>query len=137
MSPMKLTRSSAYALTALACLARQKATGSVASHTLAAQASQIPERFLLKLLLPLVSAGILRSVRGPGGGYRLAKPAAQVSVLDVIQAVDGPIRGEVPDVGKGSAATFDRRLRDVCEDAARLQRERLARTSIADLARAR
>jgi Rrf2 family iron-sulfur cluster assembly transcriptional regulator len=134
---MKLTRSSAYALTAVACLARQGAAGLVPSHALAAQATQIPERFLLKLLLPLVTAGILRSVRGPGGGYRLARPASAISVLDVVQAVDGPIRGHVPEVGKGAAAGFDRRLKQACEEAAQMTRERLARTSIADLARGR
>ncbi|HZT80365.1 MAG TPA: Rrf2 family transcriptional regulator [Gemmataceae bacterium] len=134
---MKLTRSSAYALTAMACLARHKANSPVPSHALAQEANDIPERFLLKLLLPLVSAGILRSVRGPGGGYRLTRPASQVSVLDVIQAVDGPIRGEVPAVGKGPASAFDRRLRAACNEAAQLTRERLARVSIADLARAR
>jgi Rrf2 family protein len=134
---MKLTRSSAYALAAMACLARQGGGALVPSHALAAQASQIPERFLLKLLLPLVGAGILRSVRGPGGGYRLARPAAAISVLDVVQAVDGPLRGEVPEVGHGPAAALDRRLRAACEEAARLTRERLARTSIAELARAR
>jgi Rrf2 family protein len=134
---MKLTRSSAYALAAMACLARQGGGGLVPSHTLAAQATQIPERFLLKLLLPLVNAGILRSVRGPGGGYRLARPASAISVLDVVQAVDGPLNGEVPEVGKGAAAAFDRRLKAACDEAAQLARERLARTSIAELARAR
>ena len=68
---MKLTRSSAYALTAMACLARDNSGGLVPSHALAAQATEIPERFLLKLLLPLVTAGILLPVRGPGGGYKL------------------------------------------------------------------
>jgi Rrf2 family protein len=134
---MKMTRSSAYALTALAWLARQNSPGPVASHTLAEMAHGIPERFLLKLLLPLVSAGILRSVRGPGGGYRLARPASGVTVLEVIQAVDGPIRGEAPAVGKGAAAAFDRRLQDACEHAAQLTRDRLAKTTIADLARAK
>ncbi len=134
---MKLTRSSTYALAALACLARHGGAGLVPSHALAAQATQVPERFLLKLLLPLVSAGILRSVRGPGGGYKLARPANAISVLDVVQAVDGPLRGEAPEVGKGPAAAFDRRLRATCEEAARLTRDRLGRTSIAELARAR
>jgi Rrf2 family protein len=134
---MKLTRSSAYALTALASLVRQNATGPVPSHVLAEQAHAIPERFLLKLLLPLVSAGILRSVRGPGGGYRLARPASEVSMLDVIEAVDGPVRGEAPAVGKGAAATFDRRLQEACDVAAQLSRDRLAKTTLAELARAR
>jgi Rrf2 family protein len=134
---MKLTRSSAYALTAMACLARQGGRGMVPSRALAAHAKQVPERFLLKLLLPLVSAGILRSVRGPGGGYRLARPANAISVLDVIEAVDGPVRGSVPEVGAGAGAAFNRRLLAACEAATELTRRRLERTSIADLARSR
>jgi Rrf2 family protein len=134
---MKLTRSSAYALRALAYLAKQNSAEPVPSHVMAAQAQGIPERFLLKLLLPLVGAGILRSVRGPGGGYRLARPAADVSVLEVIEAVDGPIRGAAPAVGKGAAAAFDRRLQEACDQAAALERERLAKSSLAELARAR
>jgi Rrf2 family protein len=133
---MKLTRSSAYALTAMAYLARKGSTGLVSSQVLAAHSNGIPERFLLKLLLPMVSAGLLRSSRGPGGGYRLARPATRVSMLDVIQAVDGPVRGVVPGVGKGPAAALDRRLQEACDAAAVLARERLAKTSIADLARA-
>jgi Rrf2 family protein len=134
---MKLTRSSAYALTAITCLARLNAKELVPSHVLSTKANGIPERFLLKLLLPLASAGLLRSVRGPGGGYRLARPASQISMLDVIEAVDGPVRGKVPAVGRGAATAIDRRLREACDKAALLVRERFAKKSIADLARGR
>src|SRR5213080_2075242 len=92
---MKLTRASSYALHAVVFMATQKSDRPVASH-LIAQARGIPERFLLKVLKPLVSARVLYSVKGPNGGYRLAKPATDISVLEILEAVDGPIRGYAP-----------------------------------------
>ena len=103
---MKLTRASNYALQALAYLVDQPQDKSVASHIIA-EAEGIPERFLLKVLQPLVSVGVLRSIKGPNGGYRLARTPKQVSLLEVVEAVDGPIRGLAPAVGKNGAAGFD------------------------------
>jgi Rrf2 family protein len=135
---MKLTRASAYALKALAYLARQKPGEPVPSHVMAAASRGIPKLFLLKCLLRATAAGLLRSVKGPNGGYVLARPAQQISVLEIIEGVDCPIRGEAPTVGQGgAAAAFDARLQEVCDGVAVLLRERLAKVSLADLARAR
>ena len=92
---MKLTRASEYALHALVYLVQEKPDKPVASH-IVAEAQGIPERFLLKVLKPLVSAHVLQSIKGPNGGYRLTKPAKEVSLLEVVEAVDGPIRGSAP-----------------------------------------
>ena len=65
-----------------------------------AQAQEIPLKFLENILLELRHAGIVRSQRGPDGGYWLAKPASAISVADVIRAVEGPlasVRGESPE----------------------------------------
>jgi Rrf2 family protein len=65
-----------------------------------ASAQHIPLKFLENILIDLRHAGIVRSQRGPEGGYWLAKPPAQVSVADVIRAVEGPlasVRGESPE----------------------------------------
>jgi Rrf2 family protein len=134
---MKLTRASAYTLKALAYVARQKTSAPIPSHVMAAEARGIPELFLLKCLLRATSAGLLRSVKGPNGGYVLARPAREISVLEVVEAVDGPIRGEAPPVGHGNAAALDRRLQEQCDAVAVLTRERLAKVSLADLARAK
>jgi Rrf2 family protein len=133
---MKLTRASAYTLKALAHVARQKTSAPIPSHVMAAEARGIPGLFLLKCLLRATSAGLLRSVKGPNGGYVLARPAREISVLEIVEAVDGPIRGEAPPVGSGAAAALDRRLQEECDAAAVLIRERLAKVSLADLARA-
>jgi Rrf2 family protein len=134
---MKMTRASAYALKALAYLARQKAGEPVPSHVMAEAARGIPKLFLLKCLLRATSAGLLRSVKGPNGGYVLARPAREISVLEIIEGVEGPLRGEAPQVGRGPAAVLDTRLQEVCDGAAVLVRERLAKVTLADLARAK
>lgn len=51
----------------------------------------IPGQFLAKILKTLVKAKLVRSTRGSHGGYRLAKPASQISFLDVIEALEGPV----------------------------------------------
>src|SRR5213082_1233335 len=65
-----------------------------------ANAQDIPLNFLENILGELRHAGIVRSQRGADGGFRLAKPATQVTVADVIRAVEGPlasVRGEPPE----------------------------------------
>ena len=65
-----------------------------------AQAQAIPVSFLENILTQLRSSGVVRSQRGPEGGYWLAKPAKDVSLADVIRAVEGPlvgVRGQRPE----------------------------------------
>lgn len=65
-----------------------------------AQAQGIPVSFLENILTQLRSAGIVRSQRGPEGGYWLAKPAAELNLAQVIRAVEGPlvgVRGQRPE----------------------------------------
>jgi Rrf2 family protein len=129
---MKLSRASAYALHALAHMAKLPPERLVPSHVVA-QAQGIPERFLLKVLKPLVSAALLRSVRGPNGGYRLARPAKDIILLEVVEAIDGPVRGEVPTGFAPAKDRLDKRLAEVCQGAAELVRGRLGKVRLADL----
>jgi Rrf2 family protein len=65
-----------------------------------AQAQAIPLRFLENILGELRHAGLVRSQRGSEGGYGLARPAAEITVADVVRAVEGPlasVRGERPE----------------------------------------
>jgi Rrf2 family protein len=94
---MRITAKADYAVRAALELAA--AGGPVKGDALAA-AQQIPLKFLENILIDLRHAGIVRSQRGPDGGYWLAKPASAVSVADVIRAVEGPlasVRGESPE----------------------------------------
>ncbi len=66
------------------------AQGETLSGRAMAEFHGVPESYLLKHLKALVAAGLLESVTGPKGGYRLAKPPTDISLLDVVQAIDGP-----------------------------------------------
>ncbi len=57
-----------------------------------ARTLDVSENHLSKVLQRLTKAGLVRSIRGPSGGYALAKPAAQVTLLDVYEAIEGPMR---------------------------------------------
>jgi Rrf2 family protein len=113
-------------------MAAQKENRPVASH-LIAQARGIPERFLLKVLKPLVSAQVLLSIKGPNGGYRLARPANDISMLEVLEAVDGPIRGQAPFSREDPSSPLNRRLDAICNQAAEQARKQLGKVRISDL----
>jgi Rrf2 family protein len=94
---MRISAKSDYAVRAAVELAA--GDGMVKGESIA-QAQDIPLRFLENILGDLRHAGIVRSQRGAEGGYTLALPADQVTVADVIRAVDGPlasVRGERPE----------------------------------------
>jgi Rrf2 family protein len=109
---MRLTARVDYALRAAAELAAAH-PGHVKAEQLAA-AQDIPGRFLESILLELRHAGLVRSQRGAEGGYWLARPAEDISLAEVIRALEGPlanVRGERPEeLGYRGAATG---LRDV------------------------
>src|SRR6266446_68653 len=127
---MKLTRASSYALYAVVHMANQKNNRPTPSH-LVARARKIPERFLLKVLKPLVSARILHSVKGPNGGYRLARAPAQITLLEILEAVDGPIRGQ-PTFSEGNGS-LNKRLDQICSQAAEQVRKQLQKVRISEL----
>lgn len=130
---MRLTRATVYALRALVHMAEHKDHPLLASHTIA-RAEGIPERFLLKVLRPLVNCRVVDSLKGPNGGYRLAKAAHDVSLLEVVEAVEGPVRGQALAAGGEAGAALDRRLKTVLDRVNDSVRADLARVSLADLA---
>jgi Rrf2 family protein len=130
---MKLTTAASYALHALAYMAAQKTTDKpIASHKIAHERG-IPERFLLKVLKPLVSAGVLRSAKGPNGGYYLAQPAADISMLQIVEAVDGTIRGHAPRTKEDNGA-MNGKLEKICNKGAEQTREYLGKITLTELA---
>lgn len=85
---MKLPESAEWVLHCAASLA-QLDDGATASAAQFAEFFGVPAPYLAKQLANLVRAGVLTATTGPRGGFRLARPASQITVLDVIEAVDG------------------------------------------------
>lgn len=96
MSLMKLSRTVSYALHATLQLARSESGEAPVPCSRLASAGGMPERFLLQILRSLVSHGILESTRGVEGGYTLGRSPEKISLLDVIEAVRGPVASNFP-----------------------------------------
>lgn len=87
---MQITRQADYALRAMLYLARLNADIRAATSQIANE-QQIPPSFLAKIISQLSIAGLISTSRGARGGVTLARPADDISLLDVVEAIDGPI----------------------------------------------
>ena len=92
---MRVTSKGEYGLRALFDLAQRYGAAPITSADIAAR-QQIPEAYLNQLLITLRKAGLVRSVRGPQGGHRLARPPASITLAEVVLVLEGdfsPIGG--------------------------------------------
>ena len=97
-----------------------------------AEATMVPSDYLLKVLNELDAAGIVESRRGPGGGYRLTKPANEITTLDVVQTVETIPRIKKCPLGIAGHTKLCP-LHQLLDDASRKVEEAFASTSIHDL----
>lgn len=131
---MRLGRAAAYAVFASAHLA-QHANGKPIQGREIAEACAVPTGHLLKILQQLVRAQILASERGPSGGFALRRPASAVSLLDIVEAIDGPISGDLS-LRKlaNDKETTRKRLEQACRDVAGSMRTMLGKIRLSQLA---
>lgn len=87
---MQITRQADYALRAMIHLSRQQPGERVSTSAIAA-VQRIPSSFLAKIISQLSIAGLIHTSRGARGGVVLAKPPGEISILEVVEAIDGPI----------------------------------------------
>ncbi|MFZ5669686.1 MAG: Rrf2 family transcriptional regulator [Pseudomonadota bacterium] len=136
---MRLSTKGRYAVMAMTDLAgRQDADSSVRAVSLADIASrqQISLSYLEQLFARLRRRGLVRSVRGPGGGYRLAQTAAETRIADIVLAVDEPLRATRcgKPAGRGCMIGGERCLtHDLWEEMGRQLHAYLASVSLADV----
>ncbi len=88
---LRFSKKSDYGLIAMSHLAMRQDGGGSSSAREISESYAIPQELLAKVLQRLARAKLLVSVQGTRGGYRLGRPAATISVADVIEAVDGPV----------------------------------------------
>jgi Rrf2 family protein len=87
---LKLTQGADYAIRAMMHIASLP-EGRWAMRREIAEAQRVPPDFVAKLLQSLVRAGLLRSHRGSGGGFRLARPRNEIHLLSIVEAIEGPL----------------------------------------------
>ena len=128
---MKLSRTVTYALQASLQLAKLKTSRPVPCSQLAAD-GQMPERFLLQILRNLVNHGILRSTRGVDGGYALVRSPNEISLLDVIEAIDGPLDAGMPE-NKGFSVDSQAELQAALKEVSATARKQLNEIKLSQL----
>ena len=131
---MQLSTKGRYAVMAMTDLAGRSDGRPVALAELA-ERQQISRPYLEQLFARLRRRGLVASVRGPGGGYRLAKAAAELSVADVVTAVDEPLRATRCGGGKVGCMKGGARCltHDLWEETGRTIHDYLASVSLADV----
>jgi Rrf2 family protein len=129
---MKLSRTVASALQATLQLARSDDAGVPIPCSRLAADGRMPERFLLQILRNLVTHGILTSHRGVEGGYSLDRSPHDVSLLELIEAVDGPVVSSLP-IHDGLSAESKSKVECVLKDVADLARRKLRAITLAHL----
>jgi len=129
---MKISRSTGYALLAVGYIAQNQKEGIILSQTISKRYN-IPLEYLLKILQQLVRANVLRSKRGPRGGFNLAKPAKKITLLQVIEAVEGPMINYLNLTEQARGVKFAAKAEQAYEKALAQARGIFEKTKIADL----
>ncbi|HUH97488.1 MAG TPA: Rrf2 family transcriptional regulator [Anaerolineales bacterium] len=130
---MQITRQADYAVRAVLYLARQPNAERAATSTIAEE-QRIPPSFLAKIISQLSIAGLLHTSRGARGGVTLAREASEITLLEVVEAIDGPIQLNEC-VGEEGTCSFDGDcpLRSVWCEAQEELVARLKATNFSDL----
>lgn len=113
---MRISRSTGYALLGVGYIAKHKDQKIILSQSIAKE-YDIPLEYLLKILQQLVRANVLRSKRGPRGGFSLARPAKKITMLEIVEAVDGPMVSQLNLVEQAPKEKFSVRAEQVYEKA--------------------
>jgi len=123
-------------LRALIDLAEHYESRSIVQAKDIAQRQAIPKDYLALIMIDLRKAGLVQSIRGPGGGYRLARPPAELTMGEALRVLDGPVTllDCTTDLGFGECSISLRcRMRNVWIEANRAVMAILDATTIADL----
>lgn len=132
---MKLTSRSEYALLALIYMARQDSAELVSGESIATEQG-IPQNYLRQILLSLKRAHVVLSTKGQRGGYRLAKPAEQITIAEVVRLFDGalaPSESVSKFFYEPTPGEKEQKLTGLLRDIRDYIAEKLEKTTIADI----
>ena len=128
---IRLSRSSEYAIRAVVQLASAP-PGTRRSCPELARKGKLPERYLLHILRRLVDCGILYSTRGTTGGYQLARAPRQITLLNLVEAVENTF-SQKPTIARGLGPIARARLAKMLQSASRAANAELQKVTLADL----
>ncbi len=111
---MKITTKYAFAI--MGYIAENYQDGLVSAKRISKE-NGIPMDYLMKILLRLVNARILKSKRGPGGGFTLARNPKEISMLQIIEIINGPLIGDLPIAELAHSADFALKMEKICQKA--------------------
>jgi Rrf2 family iron-sulfur cluster assembly transcriptional regulator len=129
---MRISRSTGYALLAVGYITKHQSKKTILSQDISNQ-YDIPLEYLLKILQQLVRANVLHSKRGPRGGFSLARPANKITMLEIIEAVDGPMIGQLNLSEQASGEKFGAKAEQVYEKAVAQARNTLEKAKVSSL----
>ena len=131
---MRISRSTGYALLAACYIAKHKDEGIILSQTISKE-YKIPLEYLLKLLQQMVRVNILRSKRGPRGGFSMTKSPKKITMLQIIEAVDGPMISQLDLTELAPKEKFSSKTEKAYEKAIAQARAVFSKTKLSDLIR--
>jgi Rrf2 family nitric oxide-sensitive transcriptional repressor len=129
---LNISEAANLAIHALAYLARDGVDRPVAAATIAGSL-EVSEAHLVKVLQRVKKVGLVDSVRGPRGGFTLARPLADISLLDIYEAIDGPLSRETCLLGARACRLDDCVFGTLLQDVGRQVGDHFANTTLADL----
>jgi len=130
---MRISRSTGYALLAVGYIAKhQKEQGIILSQSVSKEYN-IPLEYLLKLMQQLVRANVLRSKRGPRGGFNLAKSTKKITMLEIVEAVDGPMTSQLNLMEQAPREKFGAKAEHVYEKVLAQARSSFDKVKLSDL----
>lgn len=131
-SILNISEAASIAMHTMALLAKDpentKCAGAIAERI------QVSENHLSKVMQRLGHAGLVKSKRGPGGGFTLARPAEEITLLEIFETIDGPIEtGDCP-LGMPVCTASRCILGDMAEEITRKVKEHFEQTTLSELA---
>jgi len=129
---VKISRSTGYALLALGYIAKNQDQKIILSQTIAKE-YDIPLEYLLKILQQMVRANILRSKRGPRGGFSMSQKPNKITMLQIIEAVDGPMSGQHAIFEAPARGKFTKKIEAAYDKAVNQAKAVFSKTKLSDL----
>lgn len=129
---MKISRSVGYGMLAVGYVSQNDKEGPVLSSKVSKEYN-IPLEYLLKIMQQLVRINILQSKRGPRGGFSLGRPINEITMLEIIEAVNGPIAEPLELALQTNNAPFSVNMEKICKEASDKAGSILQKTTLADM----